>query len=191
MKEKDWKLHASKTLARKLKPLRNCTALRSGGSRRSRQSSELPTSELIILDPLLEQWQSTAGTHPGAFLPTQKHAATSTHFWKRNFSSPERNQNPSQPVSWLHKQQQLQLLDGMSQSWTCSVRNPGLHCRHVPPPDLLVLQLQVNTPPHTLAFLFSSVKQRCYVVKYNQFYLHKLLGYSWMKSPVLNWQKYN
>lgn len=27
MKETDWKLHASKTLVRKLKPLRNCTAL--------------------------------------------------------------------------------------------------------------------------------------------------------------------
>lgn len=78
MEETQWKLHASKTLVRKLKPLRNCAAPSSKikvQQERSRQSA----SELVF-DPLLEQWQSTAGTDPGAVLTAWKHTATSPHF---------------------------------------------------------------------------------------------------------------
>lgn len=46
MREPDWKLHASKTLVRKLKPLRNCTALSSTIRLQQEEQPELRTSHL-------------------------------------------------------------------------------------------------------------------------------------------------
>lgn len=114
-----------------------------------------------------------------------KHTATSPHFWKRNFFSPERRDTPSEAVSCLPRQrQQVQPLDGTTRSPTCSVGNPGRPAGT----SLLLTSFSCNRrsalPP--LAFLFSSVKLRCDVAKYNEIHHHKLLGYPWMESPVLN-----
>lgn len=180
MEETAWKLHASKTPVRKLKPLRNCAALNSkirAQQERSRQS----TSELSILDPLLEQWQSTAGTDPGAVLTAWKHAATSPHFLKMPFFSPERKQIPSQPFSWPHEHwQQVQPLDGRRGSRAPRVRNLGLAAG-----TFFLQTSRFRSPRGTApppALLFSSVKQRCDVAKYNKVYLHKLRGHPCMKT---------
>lgn len=46
MKETDWKLHASKTFVRKLKPLRNCTGLSSTMRVQQEEQADLRTSHL-------------------------------------------------------------------------------------------------------------------------------------------------
>lgn len=81
MKETDWKLHASKTPVRKLKPLRNCTALGSEiGVQQEERAERFPPQNSSSWTLCWSSGRAPRVQTPGALLPTRKHAATSPQF---------------------------------------------------------------------------------------------------------------